>query len=68
MKTYVTQQGDQWDYIAWKVLGSSDFVEPLINANRNHIDTFIFKAGVELAIPDIEEQTKTTSLPPWRRS
>ena len=66
--TYVTGQGDQFDYIAWKVLGSCNYTEALINANREHVDTFIFSAGVELNVPDIEEEQKVSTLPPWRRA
>ena len=67
--TYVTSQGDQWDYIAFKTLGSCDYVESLINSNRDYVDTFIFSAGVELNVPDIEEETKAkTNLPPWKRN
>ena len=66
--TYTTKQGDQFDYIAWKVLGSCNYVETLINANRQYLDTFIFSAGVELTIPDIEEEQKVSVLPPWRRA
>lgn len=66
--TYVTTAGDMWDLIAWKVLGSSNYVETLINANRNYIDTFIFPAGVELTVPEIEEEQKISALPPWKRS
>lgn len=66
--TYTTVDGDQWDLIAWKVLGSCNYVESLIDANRDHVSTFVFKAGVELTVPDIEEETKTAvNLPPWRR-
>ena len=67
-KTYKTVSGDTWDLIAFRQLGSCDYTEVLINANRNHIDKFIFRAGVELIIPDIEIEQKKTSLPPWRRS
>ena len=66
--TYTTKQGDQFDYTAWKVLGSCNYVETLINANRQYLDTFIFSAGVELTIPDIEEEQKVSVLPPWKRS
>lgn len=65
--TYTTKQGDTFDLIAWKVLGSCNYVESLINANREHVDTFIFSAGVELTIPDIEEETKSTTRPPWKQ-
>lgn len=66
--TYVTVDGDQWDFIAWKVLGSCDYVESLINSNREHVRTFIFSAGVELTVPDIQEQQAAVNLPPWRKS
>lgn len=65
--TYTTKQGDQWDLIAFKTLGSCNYTEALINANRQHLDTFIFSAGVELTVPDIEEETKSTPRPPWKR-
>ena len=65
--TYTTKQGEMWDYIAWKVLGSCNCVETLINANRNYIDTVIFPAGVELVIPDIAQEQKVSALPPWKR-
>ena len=65
--TYVTKAGELWDYIAFKTLGSSNYTEQLINANRNYIDTVIFPAGVELVIPDIEEEQKVATRPPWRK-
>ena len=66
MHKYQTIAGDTFELVAFKTLGASRHVETLINANRNHIDTFIFKAGVELTAPDIDT-TKKTKLPPWRR-
>lgn len=65
--TYRTVAGDMWDAIAYKTLGSCKYTEQLINANRNHIETFIFSAGVELTIPEITEETQITDLPAWRR-
>ena len=66
MKTYRTIAGDMWDAIAFKKLGSCKWTEKLINANREHIETFIFKAGVELKLPEVET-VKVATLPPWRR-
>ena len=66
--SYKTASGDMWDYIAWKVLGSCNYTEALINANREYVDTFIFSAGVELTVPDIEEEQKVSVLPPWKRA
>lgn len=68
MSKYLTVQGDTFDLIAFKTLGSCNYVEKLINANRDHIETFIFEAGVELNIPDIEEEKKAVNLPPWKRA
>ena len=65
--TYITIDGDTFDLVAFKTLGSCNYVESLINANRNYVDTFIFSAGVELTVPDIEEEQKVSSLPPWKR-
>lgn len=66
MKKYFTKAGDQFDLIAYQQLGSCLYTEKIINANRNHIETFIFKAGVELNIPDVETE-QVTRLPPWRK-
>ena len=66
MKTYLTRAGDSFDLIAYQQLGSCNYVEQLINANRNHIETFIFKAGVELQLPNVQE-VSVVKLPPWRR-
>ena len=65
--TYITIDGDTFDLVAFKTLGSCNYVESLINANRQCLDTFIFSAGTELVIPDIEEEQKVSSLPPWKR-
>ena len=67
MPKYKTISGDTWDWIAFKELGSGNYTEILINANRNHIDKFIFPAGVELIIPDVETEQKKIPLPPWHR-
>ena len=66
MKKYRTVAGDMWDMISYKQLGSCRFTEKLINANRAHVDTLIFKAGVELTIPDVAT-AQVAKLPPWRR-
>jgi len=64
MKKYLTVAGDMWDLIAFKTLGSTLHAEKLINANREHVETFIFAAGVELKIPEVETK-RTVRLPPW---
>ena len=66
MKKYRTVSGDLWDLISYQQMGDCRHVEKLINANRDKVSTFIFKAGVELNIPEVVT-TKVASLPPWRR-
>lgn len=64
--TYTTKAGDAWDLIAYQQLGDEKYVPNLIDANRQHVETFIFHAGVELTLPDITEEQKVTKLPTWR--
>ena len=66
--TYTTQSGDTFDLISFKVFGTCQYVDKIIDANRDKIDYFIFPAGVELTIPDITPEIKKTALPPWKRS
>lgn len=66
MKNYTTVQGDTWDMIAYKKLGSTGYTDQLISANLDHLGTFIFPAGVTLRLPEIVEKTDT-NLPPWKR-
>lgn len=67
--TYTTVSGDTWDLIAFNQLGSCDYTNLLIDANRDKIDTAIFSAGTVLNLPTImAENTASANLPPWRRS
>lgn len=66
MKKYRTVSGDLWDLISYQQMGDCKHMETLINANRDKVSTFIFKAGVEIDIPEVVT-TKVASLPPWRR-
>ena len=66
MKTYTTTQGDQWDAIAHTQLGDVAHTDKLMNANQQHIETYIFPAGVVLNLPDIAETTPD-DLPPWKQ-
>ncbi len=66
MTTYTTKSGDTWDNIAFKVYGDCRYTENLINANREHITTFIFSAGTILRIPVIQK-SQSKNLPAWKR-
>ncbi len=66
MKTYTTVQGDLWDSIAYKQLGSTSHTDKLLNANLQYRDLYIFPAGIVLNLPEIP-QAAETSLPPWKK-
>lgn len=67
MKTYTTKSGDMWDSIAYSQLGSTSYTDQLINANLQHRETYLFKAGVVLVIPEIQTEINSL-LPPWKRN
>lgn len=67
MSTYRTIQGDTWDMIAYKQLGSTNYTDRLISANPEYIGVLIFPAGVTLRLPEIETGTVEDNLPPWKR-
>ncbi|MBE6901396.1 MAG: phage tail protein [Ruminococcaceae bacterium] len=64
--TYTTIQGDTWDVIALKTLGSEMHSTAIMKSNVQYADIVTFSAGVQLNIPlvaPVQEQT----LPPWKR-
>ncbi|MCI8849788.1 MAG: phage tail protein [Oscillibacter sp.] len=66
-KTYTTVQGDMWDSIAYKQLGSTSYTDKLLNANLQYRDIYIFPAGILLILPEIRQGAES-SLPPWKRN
>lgn len=64
MAQYRTRLGDTWDMIAYRTMGSGMLMHKLIAANEQYCETFIFKAGVTLNIPEGEVLT-SESNPPW---
>lgn len=67
MKTYTTKSGDMWDTIAYDVYGSVDHTDKLMRANTEHVDTYIFSAGIVLNVPELTNDDITASeLAPWR--
>ena len=65
MTTYTTKKGDMWDLIAFRMTGSTDQVATIMRANPQYSETFIFPAGVELVIPELDSVVDYSSLPPW---
>lgn len=66
-RIYVTTQGDTWDLIAFKQLGSEYYMTDLIEANPAHRETVIFTANAQLLIPDVDLSQTPDNLPPWKR-
>ncbi len=66
MRTYQTIQGDMWDGIAYKVLGSTAHTGRLMALNRAYLDFYTFPAGIVLTLPDPQAEVSGT-LPPWKR-
>lgn len=65
--TYTTVQGDTWDLIAYRKLGSTSYMDRLVSANPEYIETLIFPAGVTLRLPELEKEAAADNLPPWKR-
>ena len=65
-RLYTTVQGDMWDMIAYKEMGSEDYVGDLMNANSSLLNFYSFPAGIVLTIPDVPERGAST-LPPWKQ-
>ena len=64
--SYTTVQGDTWDMIAYRKLGSTDYTDQLVSANPDPDAKLLFPAGVTLRLPEIEEKPNA-NLPPWKR-
>mgnify|MGYP001233819632 CR=1 FL=1 len=67
-REYVTVQGDMWDSIAKKTLGSEYYMDVLMEANPDYRQIVVFPANVKLVIPDVETEETPDTLPPWRRA
>ncbi len=64
--SYSTVQGDTWDVIAYKKLGSTDYTDQLISANLEHVGTLLFPTGITLRLPEITTKL-SADIPPWKR-
>lgn len=63
---YTTIQGDTWDTIAKKMYDDESKIGTLMERNLDCLDTFIFDAGTDIYIPDVEEEEYDETLPDWR--
>lgn len=65
-ETYTTQLGDTWDLIAYRVYGNVSCTGWLMQNNFEHLDTFVFPAGIVLQTPALPENDATANTPIWR--
>jgi phage tail protein X len=63
---YTTKQGDMWDYIAWIVYGDYNLVRILMEANPQHLETYMFSQGEKVWCPYISETEEDSEEPDWR--
>ena len=66
--SYISQDNDRWDLIAYKFYKDANKYEEIIKANPNiEINPTLF-AGIKLKIPVLEtSETIKFELPPWRK-
>lgn len=69
---YITLDKDRWDTIAQKAYGSytGNEMRLLQNANPYIPITDVFKAGIKIVVPILEETNVNDLnelLPPWKR-
>lgn len=66
-KSCTTRQGDSWDGIAYREMGSCLYTSQLMRANRAYLSFYTFPAGITLSIPETETMNQS-SLPPWKQA
>lgn len=67
---YITQEGERWDTVSFKMYGTPNEVQRIIEANPNIPITERLEGGLVLEIPILETNNLTTDkedLPPWKR-
>ena len=67
MAKYTTVQGDTWDMIAYRRMGSEKLMDQLIDSNSEHRNIVFFSAGVVLEIPEIASPITINPVPPWQK-
>lgn len=67
-KTYTTVDGDMWDSIAYNSIGSVMYTDQIMSLNMEYIDHYIFPAGVEIVLPELEDaRVMSGTMPPWKK-
>ena len=54
-----------WDSIAYRELGSEAYTDKLMRLNQAYREIYIFPAGIELQLPEVEQAARPAeNLPP----
>lgn len=57
-----------WDSISFKVYGSENYADQLMESNTAYRDVTLFSGNIILTIPDISDDIESTNnSPPWRK-
>lgn len=63
---YITIQGDTWDSIAYKAVGSEYAMVEIMKVNKEYLGTLIFDGGVMLEIPESAKGANIVNISsPW---
>jgi hypothetical protein len=66
--TYITNQGDMWDNIAFNELGDSSRMTEIIALNTDYKDVIIFSGNIVLELPEPSLSVDVLPLPPWHEA
>lgn len=67
MMIYITQEGDRWDTIAYKLYKDPYAYNALLLYNPQYAGITVFPAGIQLVVPEIEyEEDINEVAPPWQ--
>lgn len=65
---HIAAAGETWDSIAFKYYTDEFQSTMLMENNRLLIDKIVFDGGEVLTIPDIQDDQRVETLPPWRQT
>lgn len=63
---YVTQDGDRWDLIAYRMYGDALAFEPIVVANPHVPIRPTLPGGLRLLVP-VRDDAELADVPPWKR-
>ena len=67
MDKITTYEGELWDEIAKRALGSEKHMTDMIAANPEWRGYVMLPGGAELVVPTVETSAGPAVLPPWKR-